>query len=328
MAIASFLFLFLLLACATVTATTVHASSPREQKQHGLRLRQSRRLETLWSYDYCVTSFNAADNTTLDGMLDFEEYGLWIGYLAQELYNNSITVLSFFDLPQSLQDHYTFLARLDCFTTTTTITNTSTATTTSGGSVTTINTTTTTTTTIQNITGGCDSGIDLNMELSSGANYLETVCDTTYDAMIDAWGDPSSSATAAPEVTGRDVCPVDFPAGLDCSEYEPNLRCDYDYAFHFCSWEELECLPLASCDCTSNEWLCLTAAMAPCGFDGQPVPDGLPWGQSCDPTAPLPSEPVSGRDVCPSDMPLGESCVDYLPQLQCNYEYTYTGCTW
>lgn len=78
----------------------------------------------------------------------------------------------------------------------------------------------------------------------------------------------------------------------------------------------------------------------------QIVPEGLPWGDSCDPNEDLPQPPqpsaigqtnltrppiVEGRlsEECPASPEYGSNCVDsYMANLQCEYDHIFTGCSW
>jgi len=134
----------------------------------------------------------------------------------------------------------------------------------------------------------------------------------------------------------------------------------------------LQCSPVISCECFSNgSWGCLIAAQLQCGsgsgsggsmmfefqseFVDEPaaavaaaVPDGLPWGDRCDPNDDLPQEPpikngtdtvdgegdgdaLEGRLIgeCPEDGPNFGTCSDtYVSNLICEYDHIYTGCSW
>ena len=97
------------------------------------------------------------------------------------------------------------------------------------------------------------------------------------------------------EVEGRlnGECPESGPNFGSCSdEYVPNLICEYDYIYTGCSWDELSCGSVMSCECdqfNDGDWACRSFSMFPC--NAQTTPDDLPWGQSCDPSSPLPEEP-------------------------------------
>jgi uncharacterized surface protein with fasciclin (FAS1) repeats len=97
------------------------------------------------------------------------------------------------------------------------------------------------------------------------------------------------------EVEGRlnGECPESGPNFGSCSdEYVPNLICEYDYIYTGCSWDELLCGSVMSCECdqfNNGDWACRSFSMLSC--DAQTTPDDLPWGQSCDPSSPLPEEP-------------------------------------
>ncbi|OEU06223.1 hypothetical protein FRACYDRAFT_255563 [Fragilariopsis cylindrus CCMP1102] len=116
-------------------------------------------------------------------------------------------------------------------------------------------------------------------------------CDPNNDLPQEAQPD-----TIVPvEVEGRlnGECPKRGPNFGSCSdEYVPNLICEYDYIYTGCSWDELSCGSVMSCECdqfNNGDWACRSFSMFPC--NAQTTPDDLPWGQSCDPSSPLPEEP-------------------------------------
>jgi hypothetical protein len=112
--------------------------------------------------------------------------------------------------------------------------------------------------------------------------------------------------------------------------------CNYGHMYMGCTWDTLQCGWTASCSCdeASETWACMTVRVAGCGTS---APEGLPWGELCDPEEELPPPPtttreedsVEGRlsDECPPSADFG-SCSGYEPDLPCDYDYAYTGCTW
>jgi hypothetical protein len=119
--------------------------------------------------------------------------------------------------------------------------------------------------------------------------YLTQICEATVQAMDETWTNDNDITQ------GRlTTCPAEFNPGGDCSAYEDGLQCGYGHIYTGCTWEELYCQYIERCDCYDDVWSCLSLSMVPCGFDGQPVPEGLPWGEACDPEEPLPLPPPQG----------------------------------
>jgi len=151
-----------------------------------------------------------------------------------------------------------------------------------------------------------------------------------------------------PEQPSSPECPVDQPRfDESCSEYPEGETCNYNFMYTGCTWDTLQCSWIASCSCDerSETWACQMKSLARCGvFDAEVgewvdnTPEGLPWGESCDPDEEPPTPPptttkeegsVEGRlsDECPPSADFG-SCSGYEPDLPCDYNYSYTGCTW
>ncbi|OEU12802.1 hypothetical protein FRACYDRAFT_244077 [Fragilariopsis cylindrus CCMP1102] len=177
-----------------------------------------------------------------------------------------------------------------------------------------------------------------------------------------------TTTTLAPATTPvvAAVCPLNPEFNGPCRTVGD--ICDYDHLYTGCTWGDLQCTPVISCECFSDEtWQCLIAASVQCNdgiggrsmmfeFENEPVaeaaaavaatntstttiPDGLPWGDRCDPSDDLPqAQPdtivpveVEGRlnGECPESGPHFGSCSDeYVPNLICEYDYIYTGCSW
>ena len=152
------------------------------------------------------------------------------------------------------------------------------------------------------------------------------------------WGDtcnPQEELPTPPEPQ----CPEGMPDFLDnsCEGYSDGKTCNYNHMYIGCTWDTLRCFSTASCSCNdeSETWACTMARIAGCDAS---APKELPWGDSCDPDGELPSPPpttireegsIEGRlsDECPPSADFG-SCSGYEPDLPCDYNYSYTGCTW
>ena len=156
-------------------------------------------------------------------------------------------------------------------------------------------------------------------------------------------------------------------------------ECDYDHVYTGCSWDELHCTWTKRCECIDDRTLlCASVAIAPCGVGGfgggigsnesmPEVPEGLPWGQSCNPDNELPTqqaprpprnntdfpEPdgtdptrppalvgvdvdvdvdadIEGRleEECPPSPTFGSCADSYITGLVCKYDHTFMGCSW
>jgi hypothetical protein len=80
-------------------------------------------------------------------------------------------------------------------------------------------------------------------------------------------------------------CPDTFKLGSCGNEYVDDLECEYNYIHIGCTWEDLTCSPSVSCRCNHwhGYWECISE-FANCYSDNPlPIPDGLPWGETCDP---------------------------------------------
>lgn len=151
--------------------------------------------------------------------------------------------------------------------------------------------------------------------------------------------DPNEPLPALPE-----ECPAQKPES--CRGYPAGKTCDFNHMYTGCTWEELECMEVEQCMCQRDgSWMCRTRGAQRCGsFDAElgwvdaELPEGLPWGRSCNPDEPLPKPPPIEVDVndavvgrlsneCPTRYNFG-SCEGFEPNLQCKYNYEYDGCTW
>ncbi len=137
-----------------------------------------------------------------------------------------------------------------------------------------------------------------------------------------------------------DECPA--TRSESCSGYQSGKSCDFNHIYLGCTWRELTCAPVESCICLDDgSWMCAMMSAERCGnFDinlgrwiDDDIPEGLPWGQGCNPDEALPTPP-SVEDVtsrlsqeCPSSFSFG-SCERHEPGLHCDYNYQYSGCTW
>jgi hypothetical protein len=137
-------------------------------------------------------------------------------------------------------------------------------------------------------------------------------------------------------------CPVDrsLSAGTSCSDYPVGKTCNYGHMYLGCTWNELRCSWTESCSCTADgTWACMMAGVSRCGtFDNElgwvdRTPEGLPWGDACDPDEELPTPPPSSEvesrlsEECPINAEFG-SCDGYAENLPCEYNHIYMGCTW
>lgn len=138
----------------------------------------------------------------------------------------------------------------------------------------------------------------------------------------------------------RDECPMTKLES--CLGYKVGKSCGFRHIYQGCSWTELRCGAVEDCICTADgKWMCAVSAAERCGtFDPilgwiDDIPEGLPWGEACDPGDELPVSP-SGDDgsvtsrlsvECPSFSSFG-SCERFEPGLRCDYDYEYSGCTW
>lgn len=162
-----------------------------------------------------------------------------------------------------------------------------------------------------------------------------TLCDPDQDPPT---GPPPPTDDTTVDGRPSDECPEKDEL-TTCAGYEDQLTCNYDYMYTGCTWDELNCTPLMKCRCdqsftSEGGWACLSRYIAPC----QSKPEGHPFGQYCDPTAPLPlpskeeegGDAVDGRlsDECPAEAMYGESCAGFVDDLTCDYDYIYGGCTW
>jgi len=99
-------------------------------------------------------------------------------------------------------------------------------------------------------------------------------------------------------------CPKKEPTiQEDCSAYENDLTCAYDFMITGCTQDELQCSPTSYFTCEQEQgWQRIDALYPPC-----------------------PTE-------CPSTYKSSEfqdDCSEkYEDNRQCNYDYRYTGCTW
>merc|ERR1711907_47411 len=138
-------------------------------------------------------------------------------------------------------------------------------------------------------------------------------------------------------IASSDECPIEQPESFEtnCTGHPADKQCDYGYIYMGCSWDELRCSPTAFCDCAEEGlWACAVMDLGRCGsFDSEqglwvddPIPEGLPWGESCDPNEPLPTM----DEECPVEAPVSfeTNCTEYPLDKQCNYDYVYMGCSW
>lgn len=145
-------------------------------------------------------------------------------------------------------------------------------------------------------------------------------------------------------------CPVE--KSESCLGYDVGQTCEFGHMYLGCTWEDLTCTFIEKCTCAMDgQWSCMMRGVAPCGTVEAGVgwvdttPEGLPWGEVCNPddelpTPPLPSgeEDIEDEDdegalasrlseECPPSADFG-FCDGFVPNLPCNYNYRYNGCTW
>ncbi len=200
-------------------------------------------------------------------------------------------------------------------------------------------------------TGSWSCTIDLEQTLTECPEPIstETIARTTEKESVAEKPPPVNSRglpTGAcdpnePLPSPPDECPVS--RSQSCLGYKVGKSCEYGHVYHGCTWKELSCQTVESCICTADgRWMCAASSVQRCGsFDpdlgwvDDVLPEGLPWGESCDPDAELPVPPsdevesVTSRLSleCPSSFSFG-SCERFEPGLQCDYNYAYDGCTW
>ena len=102
---------------------------------------------------------------------------------------------------------------------------------------------------------------------------------------------PSKTPTLAP--TLKDECPITFQYGECLQEYVDGLQCSYNYAYKGCTWDEISCEPFLECECDHwlGNWNCRSNFENCADELFSAIPVDLPWGETCDPSAELPSQP-------------------------------------
>jgi hypothetical protein len=228
-----------------------------------------------------------------DGVVDLKEYLGFVQRLSVDTphYNTTMTIVTYTDLPLELQVTYNRLACYYCFTNDNNTSDAENASTFRAALA---------PETLAPTRNECCVGLDTFVDTVVNGTafstvdlleeeeimYLTRMCEATVQAMDEAWGDDNDITQ------GRlTTCPAEFNPGGDCSVYEAGLQCGYGHIYTGCTWEDLYCQYIERCDCYDSIWSCLSLSMAPCGIDGEPIPEGLPWGQSCDPEEPLPLPP-------------------------------------
>ena len=187
------------------------------------------------------------------------------------------------------------------------------------------------------------------------------------------WGeecDPETPLVIPENIEKKAQCPDAFAFG-SCAQFEEDLKCDYNYAYKGCTWDEFACAPSITCRCKQESWRCSGDFENRCGIDDESpsIPEEYPWGESCNPyndeelqeilkmlpeapsseptsapsSAPtLAEEPTSefssvstvtevmGRlsDECPMTFRYGKCSKEYIDGLECPYTYAYKGCSW
>lgn len=93
------------------------------------------------------------------------------------------------------------------------------------------------------------------------------------------------------------LCPIEAPESFvtPCRN-NIDTKCDYQFVFTGCSWEDLACTATISCECFDGigAWGCDVFTLAPCRDD---TPDGLPFGEVCNPTESLILRQVDEEDI-------------------------------
>jgi len=157
------------------------------------------------------------------------------------------------------------------------------------------------------------------------------VCGTFPEGL--PWGyacDPNEELPTPPveseQTSGGPECPR-------CSGYQYGNSCELRHTYRGCNWDELYCGWSERCDCEDDGiYTCVQAGMEAC-LD---IPEGLPWGQDCDPTEELPTPSQADvalesklelSDECPPSEDF-ESCDGYQRNLVCEYNYAFDGCDW
>jgi len=144
-----------------------------------------------------------------------------------------------------------------------------------------------------------------------------------------------------PLPTPSDECPAQ--KSDSCGGYTAGKVCEFGHMYQGCTWEELECTVVEECTCLQDgSWECMASAAQLCGsfdFDlgwvEDKLPEGLPWGRTCNPNEPLPRPPLFQNDTvvsrisdeCPF-MYSFDSCEGFESNLRCDYNFEYDGCTW
>lgn len=161
------------------------------------------------------------------------------------------------------------------------------------------------------------------------------------------WGEPCDPKKPLPTGNGTiavddgaliSVCPDEMPEDGDCSKYVDGLKCKFFFQYMGCTWDTLSCGSLGGGECThssdGNRWSAWMVSNIPCSMvvdenmeTAAPMPEGLPWGKSCNPNDPLPV-PTDGITECPEVVPEDMDCSDYQDGLECSFASVYTGCDW
>jgi hypothetical protein len=77
--------------------------------------------------------------------------------------------------------------------------------------------------------------------------------------------------------------PAYNPDGEQCEGlYENGQKCDYNYFYTGCTWDELQCVPTAWCTCNDDGmWMCAVAKLPSC--DPDTTDPNLPTLERCVP---------------------------------------------
>mmetsp|Transcript_20566 Transcript_20566/g.43646 ORF Transcript_20566/g.43646 Transcript_20566/m.43646 type:complete len:504 (-) Transcript_20566:457-1968(-) len=103
------------------------------------------------------------------------------------------------------------------------------------------------------------------------------------------WGKKCDPNQVLPTNSKKTECPASFELGK-CDEYEDYLQCKYNHVYKGCTWDTLTCSPAVECECLGGNWQCWPDFEKPCeAEEGLVIPEGLPWGQECNPNEGLPA---------------------------------------
>ena len=126
------------------------------------------------------------------------------------------------------------------------------------------------------------------------------------------------------------VCPLNWNDAVEtqCSDDRIGV-CTYNYVYHGCTYDKLDCVQGYSCDC--QKFMANKNQPFRCWGQNRPLPTCPPSsptanlvGKMCDPHAPLPKDPNPPAAVCPSSPLPATTCDTRLSK--CSYGYHLFGC--